>query len=148
MGKTYPFAIVLFLICWSCMECQSLTVCVFVPVDQCGLGGTESVFSGRLVITGGAVFTEKLRNRSSLQFKSLAFDTEHLVCRDTIHTCIILLSTLLHTLALYYKYCIFSQISDAYGRGSLNNDFKACEVLEFRWEFRCIMMFTNDNLIA
>uniref|UniRef100_A0A8K9Y3E0 Transmembrane serine protease 15 n=1 Tax=Oncorhynchus mykiss TaxID=8022 RepID=A0A8K9Y3E0_ONCMY len=69
-------------------------------LDQCGLGGTESVFSGRLVITRGAVFTEKLRNRSSLQFKSLAFDTEHL-------------------------------ISDAYGRGSLNNDFKACEVLEF-----------------
>uniref|UniRef100_A0A8C7N8Z6 Transmembrane serine protease 15 n=1 Tax=Oncorhynchus kisutch TaxID=8019 RepID=A0A8C7N8Z6_ONCKI len=93
---------------WSSTEvllsvlCLTLlaVLCVFVPVDQCGLGGTESVFSGRLVITRGAVFTEKLRNRSSLQFKSLAFDTEHL-------------------------------ISDAYGRGSLNNDFKACEVLEF-----------------
>ncbi|XP_035636907.1 enteropeptidase isoform X2 [Oncorhynchus keta] len=84
--------------------CVSLIIITWLAMqtdlDQCGLGGTESVFSGRLVITRGAVFTEKLRNRSSLQFKSLAFDTEHL-------------------------------ISDAYGRGSLNNDFKACEVLEF-----------------
>ncbi|XP_029526216.2 enteropeptidase isoform X1 [Oncorhynchus nerka] len=84
--------------------CVSLIIITWLAMqtdlDQCGLGGTESVFSGRLVITRGAVFTEKLRNRSSLQFKSLAFDTEHL-------------------------------ISDAYGCGSLNNDFKACEVLEF-----------------
>ncbi|XP_038862085.1 enteropeptidase [Salvelinus namaycush] len=84
--------------------CVSLIIITWLAMqtdlDQCGLGGTESVFSGRLVITRGAVFTEKLRNRSSLQFKSLAFDTEHL-------------------------------ISDAYSRGSLNNDFKACEVLEF-----------------
>ncbi|XP_028976621.2 enteropeptidase [Esox lucius] len=58
------------------------------------------VFNGRMVITRGAVFTEELRNRSSLQFKSLAFETEHL-------------------------------ISEAYGRGSLCNDFKACRVLHF-----------------
>ncbi|KAJ7996718.1 hypothetical protein DPEC_G00239940 [Dallia pectoralis] len=45
--------------------------------DQGEPNGTG--FSGRMVITGGAVFTEELRNRTSLQFKSLAFDTEHLI---------------------------------------------------------------------
>ncbi|KAM6986704.1 enteropeptidase [Aplochiton taeniatus] len=42
-------------------------------------GESNAVFSGSLVITKGAVFTDQLRNKTSLQFKSLAFDVEHLV---------------------------------------------------------------------
>ncbi|KAI3374082.1 hypothetical protein L3Q82_022648 [Scortum barcoo] len=37
------------------------------------------VLSGRMVITEGAVFSEELNNSSSLLFKSLAFDVQHLV---------------------------------------------------------------------
>ena len=37
------------------------------------------VLSGHIVITEGAVFSEELRNSSSLQFKSLAFDVQQLV---------------------------------------------------------------------
>lgn len=38
-----------------------------------------AVVTGRMVITEGAVFSEELRNSSSLQFKSLAFDVQELV---------------------------------------------------------------------
>ncbi|KAL0994008.1 hypothetical protein UPYG_G00116690 [Umbra pygmaea] len=68
--------------------------------DHGGPGGVGSVFNGRMVITRGAVFTEELLNRGSMEFKSLAFDTEYL-------------------------------ISEAYGRGFLNNDFKDSQVLHF-----------------
>ncbi|XP_030621097.1 enteropeptidase [Chanos chanos] len=37
---------------------------------------TDSVLNGQLLIVNGAVFTDDLRNRSSVQFKALAFDTE------------------------------------------------------------------------
>ncbi|XP_074484129.1 enteropeptidase-like [Sebastes fasciatus] len=36
------------------------------------------VLSGRMLITEGAVYSEDLRNSSSLHFKSLAFDVQHL----------------------------------------------------------------------
>ncbi|XP_062867376.1 enteropeptidase [Trichomycterus rosablanca] len=42
-------------------------------------GSSESSFSGTLKIVRGATFTEELRNKSSVQFKSLAFDTQLLV---------------------------------------------------------------------
>uniref|UniRef100_A0A3B4YFH9 Transmembrane serine protease 15 n=1 Tax=Seriola lalandi dorsalis TaxID=1841481 RepID=A0A3B4YFH9_SERLL len=53
------------------------------------------VLSGRMVITEGAVFYEELRNRSSLIFKSLAFDVQQLVSKAFAHT----------ELRLLYKSC-------------------------------------------
>uniref|UniRef100_A0A6Q2YS89 Transmembrane serine protease 15 n=1 Tax=Esox lucius TaxID=8010 RepID=A0A6Q2YS89_ESOLU len=88
---------------WSSTEVLLSVLCLILLAVCVGLIVGEPngiVFNGRMVITRGAVFTEELRNRSSLQFKSLAFETEHL-------------------------------ISEAYGRGSLCNDFKACRVLHF-----------------
>lgn len=38
-----------------------------------------AVLSGRMVIIEGAIFSEELKNSSSLRFKSLAFDVQHLV---------------------------------------------------------------------
>ncbi|KAK2859692.1 hypothetical protein Q5P01_004312 [Channa striata] len=44
------------------------------------IGAVEpAVLSGRMLITEGAVFSEELRNSSSLQFKSLALDVQQLV---------------------------------------------------------------------
>ncbi|MCI4387046.1 hypothetical protein PGIGA_G00069550 [Pangasianodon gigas] len=42
-------------------------------------GSSNSSFSGALTISEGASFTEELRNRSSVHFKALAFDTELLI---------------------------------------------------------------------
>nr|XP_033502316.1 enteropeptidase-like [Epinephelus lanceolatus] len=43
-------------------------------------GGVEpAVLSGQMVITDGAVFSDELKNSSSLKFKSLAFDIQQLV---------------------------------------------------------------------
>lgn len=42
-------------------------------------GEEPAVLSGTMAITGGAVFSEELKNSSSLQFKSLAFDFQQLV---------------------------------------------------------------------
>ncbi|XP_030010157.1 enteropeptidase [Sphaeramia orbicularis] len=42
--------------------------------------------SGRMVIKEGAVFSEELRNSSSLQFKSLAFDVQQLVSEAFGHS--------------------------------------------------------------
>ncbi|XP_053096196.1 enteropeptidase isoform X1 [Pangasianodon hypophthalmus] len=42
-------------------------------------GSSNSSFSGTLTISEGASFTEELRNRSSVHFKALAFDTELLI---------------------------------------------------------------------
>ncbi|KAJ8266979.1 hypothetical protein GJAV_G00136840 [Gymnothorax javanicus] len=42
---------------------------------------TDVNLSGRLVITQGVIFTEELLNKSSVQFKALAFDVEHLISK-------------------------------------------------------------------
>lgn len=42
-------------------------------------GSSSSWFGGTLTFSEGASFTEELRNRSSMHFKVLAFDTERLV---------------------------------------------------------------------
>nr|XP_046266540.1 enteropeptidase [Scatophagus argus] len=44
-----------------------------------------TVMIGRMAITEGAVFTEELNNRSSMQFKSLAFDVQNLVSEAFSH---------------------------------------------------------------
>ncbi|KAM4619750.1 enteropeptidase [Polymixia lowei] len=96
---------------WSSLEVLLSVICAALLVVCIGLtsvswlslhpgGSSEAVFEGRMVITEGAVFTEELRNTSSLQFKSLAYDVQNLV-------------------------------SEAYSRGSLDNDYKACRVLHF-----------------
>ncbi|XP_056587484.1 enteropeptidase [Triplophysa dalaica] len=58
--------------------CVSLIVVSWLALDKNALGKDESGsgFTGRLVITNGAVFTAELLNRTSVQFKSLAYDTE------------------------------------------------------------------------
>lgn len=47
--------------------------------DQGQPEDTDTILRGRMVITEGAVFTEELKNKKSMQFKSLAFDTQQLI---------------------------------------------------------------------
>lgn len=58
--------------------CVSLIVVSWLALDKNALREEESgsEFTGRLVITNGAIFTADLLNRSSVQFKALAYDTE------------------------------------------------------------------------
>ncbi|XP_078028860.1 enteropeptidase isoform X14 [Epinephelus lanceolatus] len=50
-------------------------------------GGVEpAVLSGQMVITDGAVFSDELKNSSSLKFKSLAFDVQQLVSEAFGHS--------------------------------------------------------------
>ncbi|XP_066502418.1 enteropeptidase [Hoplias malabaricus] len=46
----------------------------------------NSTLSGSLMISEGAVFTDELRNQSSLEFKALAFDTELLISEAFGHS--------------------------------------------------------------
>ncbi|XP_049447903.1 enteropeptidase [Epinephelus fuscoguttatus] len=69
-------------------------------------GGVEpAVLSGQMVITDGAVFSDELKNSSSLKFKSLAFDVQQLVSEAFGHS----------ELRLEFKSC---QVLD-FSRGSV-----------------------------
>ncbi|XP_061105321.1 enteropeptidase [Conger conger] len=59
--------------------CLGLIVVTWLALHPDTPDETEVNLSGRLVISQGAIFTEELHNKSSLQFKALAFDVEHLV---------------------------------------------------------------------
>ncbi|KAA0720384.1 Enteropeptidase [Triplophysa tibetana] len=71
-GLVLTLLVVLFVVC------VSLIVVSWLALDKNALGKDESGsgFTGRLVITNGAVFTADLLNRTSVQFKALAYDTE------------------------------------------------------------------------
>ncbi|KAK2886672.1 enteropeptidase [Channa argus] len=58
--------------------CVGLSVVSWLSLKPEG-AGEPAMLSGRMVITEGAVFSEELRNSSSLQFKSLALDIQQLV---------------------------------------------------------------------
>eukprot|EP00064_Thunnus_orientalis_P026242 superscaffoldBa00015967_g26736 len=58
--------------------CVGLIVVTWISF-QPEAGVEPAPLSGRMVITEGAAFCEELKNSSSLQFKSLAFDVQHLV---------------------------------------------------------------------
>ncbi|KAK1169576.1 enteropeptidase [Acipenser oxyrinchus oxyrinchus] len=47
--------------------------------DQIKINGTEVFLRGAFKILTGAIFSEKLQNMSSVEFKSLAFDIEHML---------------------------------------------------------------------
>ncbi|XP_056140347.1 enteropeptidase [Lampris incognitus] len=76
---------------WSSLEASLATVCAallvtcFSLIAVCWMAlhppgvAEQVVMTGQMVITGGAVFTEELKNGSSLQFKSLAYDVQQLV---------------------------------------------------------------------
>uniref|UniRef100_UPI003AADEEE1 LOW QUALITY PROTEIN: enteropeptidase-like n=1 Tax=Centroberyx gerrardi TaxID=166262 RepID=UPI003AADEEE1 len=63
--------------------CSVLLVCCsgLIGVSWLSLqpAGAGPALGGRMVISEGVVFSEELRNSSSLQFKSLAFDVQRLV---------------------------------------------------------------------
>lgn len=61
----------------SCVPCSEISSAVAGNERQTGSSGSS--FSGVLTISEGARFSEELRNRSSVHFKVLAFDTERLV---------------------------------------------------------------------
>ncbi|XP_053334760.1 enteropeptidase [Clarias gariepinus] len=86
MRKTTPCSPVEVLL--STVTLVLFVVCVGLAVvswlalqtgNEAPAGSSNSSFSGTLTISEGASFTEELRNRSSVQFKALAFDTELLV---------------------------------------------------------------------
>ncbi|XP_040907254.1 enteropeptidase [Toxotes jaculatrix] len=91
--------------------CVGLIIVSWISLKPEG-GGASAVLSGRMVITEGAVFSEELRNSSSLQFKSLAFDVQQLVSEAFGHT-------ELHRL---YRSCQVSHFS----RGSVAVTFDLC----------------------
>ncbi|XP_034034105.1 enteropeptidase-like [Thalassophryne amazonica] len=77
---------------WSPVEVLLIVVVLVLTICCIGLivvswislqpeGAIEPVLSGKMTITGGAVFSEDLRNSSSLQFKSLAFDIQNVVSK-------------------------------------------------------------------
>ncbi|KAL7843873.1 hypothetical protein SRHO_G00224120 [Serrasalmus rhombeus] len=70
------------------------------PANQDEAVTRNSALSGSLTISEGAVFSVELRNKSSVEFKVLAFDSQLL-------------------------------ISEAFGRGSLKDNFRSCRVTEF-----------------
>ncbi|KAG5843687.1 hypothetical protein ANANG_G00153550 [Anguilla anguilla] len=59
--------------------CLGLIVVTWLALHPDTQNETEENLSGRLVISQGPMFTEELRNKSSLKFKALAFDVERLV---------------------------------------------------------------------
>ncbi|XP_054610517.1 enteropeptidase isoform X2 [Dunckerocampus dactyliophorus] len=59
----------------SCVGLMALLWMDVQPQD----GVKPGVLSGEMAITSGATFCEELKNSSSVQFKSLAFDVQHLV---------------------------------------------------------------------
>lgn len=63
----------------SALRCSGIKERFAVVGDKEHTGSSSLGFSGTLTISKGASFTEELRNRSSVQFKALAFDTELLV---------------------------------------------------------------------
>ncbi|XP_051533716.1 enteropeptidase-like [Myxocyprinus asiaticus] len=60
--------------------CVGLIVISWLALDKNAKevegGETGSEFAGTLVISNGTIFTEELLNKSSVQFKALAYDTE------------------------------------------------------------------------
>ncbi|GLD65571.1 enteropeptidase isoform X1, partial [Lates japonicus] len=65
--------------------CGGLIVVSWISLRPEGAVEPEAL-SGRMVITEGAMFSEDLRNSSSLSFKSLAFDIQQLVSEAFGHT--------------------------------------------------------------
>ncbi|KAJ8347859.1 hypothetical protein SKAU_G00264480 [Synaphobranchus kaupii] len=59
--------------------CLGLIVVTWLTLHPDTPDETGVDLSGRLVISQGVLFTEELRNKSSLQFKALAFDVENLL---------------------------------------------------------------------
>ncbi|XP_034406266.1 enteropeptidase [Cyclopterus lumpus] len=55
-------------------------------VFVCRGAGEPVVLSGQMWITEGAVFSEELKNSSSLQFKSLAYDVQQLISKAFSHS--------------------------------------------------------------
>ncbi|KAG7320698.1 hypothetical protein KOW79_015113 [Hemibagrus wyckioides] len=68
--------VVLFAVCVGLVVVSWL---VLHPGNEGQTGSSSSWFGGTLTISEGASFTEELRNRSSVHFKVLAFDTELLI---------------------------------------------------------------------
>uniref|UniRef100_A0A8C4RPL0 Transmembrane serine protease 15 n=1 Tax=Erpetoichthys calabaricus TaxID=27687 RepID=A0A8C4RPL0_ERPCA len=54
-------------------------------LEQNESNGTSEHRKGRFIIQKGAIFSENLLNKSSMDFKSLAFDVEHMVCVSNLH---------------------------------------------------------------
>lgn len=83
---------------------MNIHLCVIKSVQKCSViedgsdvvgkegqtGSSNSSFSGTLMISEGASFTEELRNRSSVHFKALALDMQLLVNRFNFITDLIL----------------------------------------------------------
>uniref|UniRef100_A0A4W6E4L3 Transmembrane serine protease 15 n=1 Tax=Lates calcarifer TaxID=8187 RepID=A0A4W6E4L3_LATCA len=65
--------------------CGGLIVVSWISLRPEGVVEPEAL-SGRMVIAEGAMFSEDLRNSSSLSFKSLAFDVQQLVSEAFGHT--------------------------------------------------------------
>ncbi|KAK3555556.1 hypothetical protein QTP86_021783 [Hemibagrus guttatus] len=68
--------VVLFVVCVGLVVVSWLTL---HPGNEGQTGSSSSWFGGTLTISEGVSFTEELRNRSSVHFKALAFDTELLI---------------------------------------------------------------------
>ncbi|XP_076607124.1 enteropeptidase [Chaetodon auriga] len=65
--------------------CIALIVVSWISLKPEG-AADPAVLSGQMVITEGAVFSEELKNSSSLEFKSLAFDVQNLVSEAFSHS--------------------------------------------------------------
>ncbi|XP_044078451.1 enteropeptidase [Siniperca chuatsi] len=65
--------------------CVGLIVVSWISLTPQG-AVEPAVLTGRMVITEGAVFSEELKNSSSLHFKSLAFDVQNLVSEVFSHS--------------------------------------------------------------
>ncbi|KAK1875177.1 Enteropeptidase [Dissostichus eleginoides] len=65
--------------------CLALIVLSWIRLEPSGaVEPTE--LSGRMLITEGAFYSEELKNSSSLRFKSLAYDVQHLVSEAFGHS--------------------------------------------------------------
>ncbi|KAJ4919406.1 hypothetical protein JOQ06_000091 [Pogonophryne albipinna] len=65
--------------------CLALIVLSWIRLEPSGaVESTE--LSGRMLITEGAFYSEELKNSSSLRFKSLAYDVQHLVSEAFGHS--------------------------------------------------------------
>ncbi|XP_029303913.1 enteropeptidase-like [Cottoperca gobio] len=67
------------------VSCVALIILSWISLKSEG-AVEPAVLSGRMVITEGVVFSEELKNSSSLLFKSLAFDVQHLVSEAFRHS--------------------------------------------------------------
>ncbi|KAJ8390627.1 hypothetical protein AAFF_G00102330 [Aldrovandia affinis] len=78
--------------------CLGLIAVTWLALHPDRQGEPGETLRGRLVISKGATYTEDLGNTSSLQFKALAFDVEHLISevytrsslRDQYKACVVL----------------------------------------------------------